>query len=73
MDLYGVVAVVRSYSGGLCLTILHKPSAVFAEKGVDRKSIKGSMTTNKYFQWETIFLHKHYLMPQKQKAGIIYS
>lgn len=50
MDLYGVVAVVRSYSGGLCLTILHKPSAVFAEKGVDRKSIKGSMTTNKYFR-----------------------
>lgn len=39
----------------------------FPEKGVARKSIKGSMTTNKYLRIAAISLHKHHLQPLKQK------
>ena len=68
--LYGLVAVVRSYSGGLCLTMPHKPSAFLRRKGVARKSIRGGMTTNKYLRWAAISLHKDNFKPLKQTLFI---
>lgn len=48
IDLHSFVATFRGYLERLCLSMVHKASAVTLQKEVARKSIKGGMVTNKY-------------------------